>query len=295
MRSGQILLALALLSSPALAQKKPAAKTAKPAAKATKAAPVVDRDRATAAAARFSLDLSPSEDPPPPVALNPPTPDSAPAGTPAAPAIADAPKPAGGMVTTDLPPSDVAQPPADGAPPAAGQPAVPAPADAGASPANDMAAKDKPDAAPEPAPVANDAAPPASPAVDPAVVPAPDGAKPADSAAAATSTDIAAPASNAPFVPPPPTFVTVKSGTHFSTDTPIVDLIADPQAKAVLDKDLPGLSDDQNLDKFKYLSLRGFQPMTGGQLTDDMLKTVNDDLAALSAAPAPKKARKLDR
>lgn len=68
---------------------------------------------------------------------------------------------------------------------------------------------------------------------------------------------------------------------HYTLNTPIKDLVADPQAKAVLDKDLPGLSTDDNLSKFEDKSLREFQPLTGGQLTDDLLKKTGEDLAAI--------------
>lgn len=74
---------------------------------------------------------------------------------------------------------------------------------------------------------------------------------------------------------------------HYTLDTPIKDLIADPEAKAVLDKDLPGLSTDENLAKFEDKSLRQLQPMTGGQLTDDLLKKTGADLGALGSDGAP--------
>src|SRR5690242_16475641 len=67
---------------------------------------------------------------------------------------------------------------------------------------------------------------------------------------------------------------------HYTLDTPIKALVADPAAKAVLDKDLPGLSSDENLAKFEVKSLRQFQPMTGGQLTDALLQKTGQDLAA---------------
>lgn len=67
---------------------------------------------------------------------------------------------------------------------------------------------------------------------------------------------------------------------HYTLDTPIKVLIADPVAKAVLDKDLPGMSSDENLPKFADKSLRQLQPLTGGQLTDAMLKQVATDLGA---------------
>lgn len=73
----------------------------------------------------------------------------------------------------------------------------------------------------------------------------------------------------------------VSAAAHYTLDTPIKDLIADPAAKAVLDKDLPGMSSDENLPKFEDKSLRQLQPMTGGQLTDDLLKQVAGDLAAI--------------
>ena len=74
---------------------------------------------------------------------------------------------------------------------------------------------------------------------------------------------------------------------HYTLDTPIKDLIADPQAKAVLDKDLPGLSTDENLAKFEDKSLRQLQPLTGGQLTDDLMKQVGGDLAAIGSGDQP--------
>ncbi|MBW4331842.1 hypothetical protein KY084_13290 [Stakelama sp. CBK3Z-3] len=67
----------------------------------------------------------------------------------------------------------------------------------------------------------------------------------------------------------------------FDLDTPIGTLIADERARAVLDKHLPGLSTDENLDKFKQMSLREFQPYTGGKLTDAMLEQVGKDLRAI--------------
>jgi hypothetical protein len=73
---------------------------------------------------------------------------------------------------------------------------------------------------------------------------------------------------------------------HYTLDTPIKVLIADPGAKAVLDKDLPGLSTDENLPKFEDKSLREFQPLTGGQLTDELLAKTGKDLAAIGGDEA---------
>ncbi|HEU4960537.1 MAG TPA: hypothetical protein VFT56_09020 [Sphingomonas sp.] len=73
---------------------------------------------------------------------------------------------------------------------------------------------------------------------------------------------------------------------HYTLDTPIKLLVADPGAKAVLDKDLPGLSTDENLAKFQDKSLREFQPLTGGQLTDELLQKTGKDLAAIGGDDA---------
>lgn len=78
----------------------------------------------------------------------------------------------------------------------------------------------------------------------------------------------------------------VAINAHYTLDTPIKVLVADSAAKAVLDKDLPGMSADENLPKFEDKSLRELQPMTGGQLTDDMLKQVGEDLATIGSEDA---------
>ncbi|SEM48450.1 hypothetical protein SAMN05192583_0365 [Sphingomonas gellani] len=85
------------------------------------------------------------------------------------------------------------------------------------------------------------------------------------------------PAPAAPDIADAPTDIAT-----FGLDTPIRRLIADPAAKAILDRDLPGLSDDENLAKFRDLSLRQFQPMTGGQLTMGLIEQVGRDLATIS-------------
>jgi len=77
---------------------------------------------------------------------------------------------------------------------------------------------------------------------------------------------------------------------QFTLDTPIRTLIADPRAKAVLDRDLPGLSEDSNLPKFEGLSLRRFQPLTGGQMTEDLLVKTGEDLAAITGESGPAEA-----
>jgi hypothetical protein len=57
--------------------------------------------------------------------------------------------------------------------------------------------------------------------------------------------------------------------------------LADYRSKAVLDKDMPGLSTDKNLDKFKPLSLNKLAPVSGGRLTPELLAKVGKDLAKI--------------
>ncbi|WP_137898305.1 hypothetical protein [Sphingomonas sp. 2SG] len=75
----------------------------------------------------------------------------------------------------------------------------------------------------------------------------------------------------------------------YSLDTPIADLIAEPRAKAILDRDVPGMSDDPNLPKFQSLSLRKLAPLSGGQMTPALLAKVAADLAAIEEPSAPAK------
>jgi len=58
-------------------------------------------------------------------------------------------------------------------------------------------------------------------------------------------------------------------------------MLADEKAKAVLDTDIPGLSSHPALDQFKAMSLKAVQPFSNGALTDEMLKKVETDLAAI--------------
>jgi len=95
-----------------------------------------------------------------------------------------------------------------------------------------------------------------------------------------------------PTIPPAPPSRSTADGTS-PLDRPIAQLIGTPATKRVLDRDLPGLSDDSNLAKFRSMTLRQFQPLTGGQLTDEMLAKVERDLAA--ARPDPTVTRRVDR
>jgi hypothetical protein len=67
---------------------------------------------------------------------------------------------------------------------------------------------------------------------------------------------------------------------RFTLDTPIEKIVADPAGKAALEAAIPGISAHPHFDMFKAMSLKQVQPMSGGMLTDDMLKKAEASLAA---------------
>jgi hypothetical protein len=90
-----------------------------------------------------------------------------------------------------------------------------------------------------------------------------------------------APGAFAQTAPAPAPAAAPAVAAKFNLDTPIEALVADARAKAVLDADLPGVTSHPSYDMFKAMSLRAVQPMSDGKLTDEMLKKVETDLAAI--------------
>jgi hypothetical protein len=67
------------------------------------------------------------------------------------------------------------------------------------------------------------------------------------------------------------------AATSYGEDTPLETLAADPAAKAVINKDLPGLLTDAQYPMFKRMSLKTLQEASGGDLSkEDVEKTVAD-------------------
>lgn len=88
----------------------------------------------------------------------------------------------------------------------------------------------------------------------------------------------AAPAPAAPAAATAPAIAASK----FTLDTPIETIEADAKAKEVLTADL-GMDVAQHpaYDSFKSMSLNQVAPMSGGKITDEVLKKVATDLAAI--------------
>jgi len=68
----------------------------------------------------------------------------------------------------------------------------------------------------------------------------------------------------------------------FTLDTPIETIVADPKGKDVLAADLGGdVSQHPMYESFKSMSLNQLAPMSQGKITDDVLKKLGTDLAAI--------------
>lgn len=67
----------------------------------------------------------------------------------------------------------------------------------------------------------------------------------------------------------------------YTLDTPIERLVADPRARAVLDRELPGLTTHARYNQFRGMSLKALKPFSGGLITDRRLAAVEAALAAL--------------
>ena len=96
-------------------------------------------------------------------------------------------------------------------------------------------------------------------------------------AAAALTVLAAAPAfAQAPAAPAPA--APAAAGALSVETTPIETIVANPAGKAVLDKDLPGLTTHEAYEQFKAMTLAQVAPMSQGAITPEALKTVQADL-----------------
>ena len=64
-----------------------------------------------------------------------------------------------------------------------------------------------------------------------------------------------------------------------SIDSTLGEILADEKGKAVLEKHLPGVTAMPQIEMAKGYSLKAIAPMSQGQITDEMLKAIADDLS----------------
>ncbi len=67
----------------------------------------------------------------------------------------------------------------------------------------------------------------------------------------------------------------------YTQDTPVEKIAADPQAKAILDRDIPGLLSDIRYPLFKGMSLKAMSQASDGDLTQETVNKTVADLQAL--------------
>lgn len=72
---------------------------------------------------------------------------------------------------------------------------------------------------------------------------------------------------------------------YTTESTDLGTLLDDPAAKAVLVKRVPDLVNNDQIEMARGMTLRALQPYAGEVLTDEVLKNIDADLAAL---PQPK-------
>ncbi len=94
----------------------------------------------------------------------------------------------------------------------------------------------------------------------------------APSASTTTATAATPPAAAAADVP-----------AKYNIDTPIETIVANTDAKAVLDKVVPGLTSHPQYEAFKGLSLTQLAPYSEGKITEDVLKAAKAALAAVKS------------
>jgi hypothetical protein len=66
-----------------------------------------------------------------------------------------------------------------------------------------------------------------------------------------------------------------------TADTTIGDLIDNPAAKAILDKHMPGFSNNPQVEMARGMTLRAIQPMVPDQIKAETLDAIDADLAKL--------------
>jgi hypothetical protein len=73
---------------------------------------------------------------------------------------------------------------------------------------------------------------------------------------------------------------------YYSTEeTPLGDLLDNPDTKAVLEKHIPQVINNDQIDQARGMTLKAIQPYAGETLTDKILAEIDADLKDV---PAPK-------
>lgn len=77
-----------------------------------------------------------------------------------------------------------------------------------------------------------------------------------------------------------------KAAHYTSAATEIGMLLDDPAAKALLDKHIPGMSSNEQVDMARGMTLKDVQQYSPDQITDKVLADLDADFAKIPAKPA---------
>ena len=70
---------------------------------------------------------------------------------------------------------------------------------------------------------------------------------------------------------------------YSSAETTLGVLLEDLAAKTIIDKHIPGLTDNPSISMAAGMTLKALQAMAGGKITDEMLMAVDSDFKALQS------------
>lgn len=77
---------------------------------------------------------------------------------------------------------------------------------------------------------------------------------------------------------------TPAASSHYTTaDTPIGTLLDDPAAKAIIEKNIPGMTTNDQIDMARGMTLKSIQQYSPDQVTDPVLAKIDAEFAKLPA------------
>src|SRR4030042_950201 len=71
------------------------------------------------------------------------------------------------------------------------------------------------------------------------------------------------------------------AGVALTINSKIADLLANKEAKAIIDKHAPGIVNEPRIAQAASMTLEFIMPMTGGLITPEALKAIEEDLSKL--------------
>lgn len=91
-------------------------------------------------------------------------------------------------------------------------------------------------------------------------------------------------ACSAPVFAAGPAPATAPASAYSTAGTDIGTLVDNPETKAVLDKHMPGFTNNPQIEMARAMTLKHIQPFVGDQMTDAVLARIDADLATIKPA-----------